>query len=127
MAPGMVLDGMPLSHDHFRLMGILLHLAADNEKLGFYVITVQRLENKFKVSYRRGPVIERQHDHFAITQFAITPFVITPSVITPSVITPFEIIPFGIIPFGIIPFRIMPFVIIAHVSPTQKKSTINAT
>ena len=107
---------MPFAHDHFRFLGILLNLAADDEKLSFYVVMAQRLQNIFKRSYRRGPVIERQHDLFAITESVITRVVITRFVMHPFAITQFEINPFVIIPFFVI--LIFP--------PRRKKSTINA-
>jgi hypothetical protein len=107
---------MPFAHDHFRFLGILLNLAADDEKLRFYVFMAQRLQNIFKRSCRRGPVIERQHDSFASTE----------PITNRVVITRFVMIPFVIPKIEINRFVIIPFFIVSHTSSMQKKSTINA-
>src|SRR4051794_39928936 len=89
----MVLDVMPFAHDQFRFIGILLHLAADDEKLSFYVFVVQRLQNIFKRFYRRGPIIKRQHDLFALAESAIARVGITRVAITCVPITRFVMMP----------------------------------
>ena len=92
---------MPFAHDHFRFLGILLNLAADDEKLSFYVFMAQRLQNIFKRSYRRGPVIERSTTFLpspnpsspesSITRFVMTPFTITRFVMSRFVMSRFVI------------------------------------
>jgi hypothetical protein len=47
-APGIVLNDMPLAHDHSRRVRMLLYLAAEHLKLYLDFVQMQRFKNAFE-------------------------------------------------------------------------------